>query len=98
VERATRALNTGVFRSPGIDAEAARALVATVARLRKDAGDFTDPRPVPDPLCTTRRRHDPHAGVPAPFRLQGAPPRQTVARRTCETGSSPLTVTQPSAR
>lgn len=50
VERATRALNTGVFRSPGIDAEDASALVAIVARLRKNAGDFTDPRPVPDPL------------------------------------------------
>lgn len=50
VERATLALNTDVFRSPGIDAEDANALVGIVARLRKNAGDFTDPRPVPDPL------------------------------------------------
>lgn len=49
-ERATRALNTEVFRSPGIDADDANALVGIVARLRKNAGDFTDPRPVPDPL------------------------------------------------
>ncbi|HWU30138.1 MAG TPA: MarR family transcriptional regulator, partial [Microbacterium sp.] len=50
VERATRALNTDVFRSPGIDADDASALVGIVARMRKNAGDFTDPRPVPDPL------------------------------------------------
>lgn len=50
VERATRALNTDVFLSPGIDADDATALVGIVARLRKNAGDFTDPRPVPDPL------------------------------------------------
>jgi DNA-binding MarR family transcriptional regulator len=50
VERATRALNTDVFRSPGIDADDANALVGIVARMRKNAGDFTDPRPVPDPL------------------------------------------------
>ncbi|MDT0158155.1 MarR family transcriptional regulator [Microbacterium sp. ARD32] len=50
VERATRALNTEVFSNPGIDADDANALVGIVARLRKNAGDFTDPRPVPDPL------------------------------------------------
>ncbi|MGQ7312115.1 MarR family winged helix-turn-helix transcriptional regulator [Microbacterium arabinogalactanolyticum] len=50
VERATRALNTDVFRSPGIDADDASTLVGIVARMRKNAGDFTDPRPVPDPL------------------------------------------------
>ncbi|BDZ40395.1 MarR family winged helix-turn-helix transcriptional regulator [Microbacterium suwonense] len=50
VERATRALNTEVFSNPGIDADDATALVGIVARLRKNAGDFTDPRPVPDPL------------------------------------------------
>lgn len=49
-ERATRALNTDVFRSPGIDGDDAHDLVGIVARLRKNAGDFTDPRPVPDPL------------------------------------------------
>lgn len=50
VERATTALNTEVFSSPGISAEDAADLVGIVARLRKDAGDFTDPRPQPDPL------------------------------------------------
>lgn len=50
VERATRALNTGVFASPGLDPEDAATLVGIVARLRKNAGDFADPRPVPDPL------------------------------------------------
>ena len=50
VERTTAALNTEVFSSPGLDAEDANALVGIVARLRKNAGDFTDPRPMPDPL------------------------------------------------
>ena len=50
VERATLALNTDVFRSPGVNAEDAAALVGVVARLRRNAGDFTDPRPTPDPL------------------------------------------------
>lgn len=50
VERATVALNTEVFVSPGVDRDDAAELVAIVARLRKDAGDFTDPRPAPDPL------------------------------------------------
>lgn len=50
VERATRALNTEVFASPGLSPEDAATLVGVVARLRKNAGDFTDPRPVPDPL------------------------------------------------
>lgn len=50
VERATLALNTDVFRSPGVDADDAAALVGVVARLRRNAGDFTDPRPTPDPL------------------------------------------------
>lgn len=48
--RATTALNTEVFAAPGIPREDAADLVAIVARLRKDAGDFTDPRPQPDPL------------------------------------------------
>ncbi|WP_298867670.1 MarR family winged helix-turn-helix transcriptional regulator [Microbacterium sp.] len=50
VERATRALNTEVFASPGLSPDDAATLVGVVARLRKNAGDFTDPRPVPDPL------------------------------------------------
>lgn len=50
VERATAALNAEVFAHPGISAEDAADLVAIVARLRKDAGDFADPRPQPDPL------------------------------------------------
>jgi DNA-binding MarR family transcriptional regulator len=50
VERATRALNTEVFASPGLSPEDAATLVGVVARLRKNAGDFADPRPVPDPL------------------------------------------------
>ena len=50
VERATVALNAEVFAAPGLDAADAAELVAIVARLRRDAGDFTDPRPAPDPL------------------------------------------------
>ena len=50
VERATTALNDGVFASPGLDAGDAADLVAIVARMRKAAGDFADPRPQPDPL------------------------------------------------
>ena len=50
VERATRALNDEVFTEPGMSDDDAAALVAIVARLRKDAGDFTDPRPHPEPL------------------------------------------------
>lgn len=50
VNRATAALNTEVFAAPGVPPEDAADLVAIVARLRKNAGDFTDPRPHPDPL------------------------------------------------
>jgi len=50
VNRATAALNTEVFATPGVSREDAAELVAIVARLRKNAGDFTDPRPQPDPL------------------------------------------------
>ena len=49
-ERATAALNAEVFRDPGLSPADAADLVAIVARLRKDAGDFADPRPQPDPL------------------------------------------------
>lgn len=50
VERATTALNTEVFSHPGMNTTDAADLVAIVARLRKNAGDFTEPRPQPDPL------------------------------------------------
>lgn len=50
VDSATAALNADVFANPGITADDATELVAIVARLRKGAGDFTDPRPQPEPL------------------------------------------------
>ena len=50
VERATRALNDEVFTDPGMSDDDAASLVAIVARLRKDAGDFADPRPQPEAL------------------------------------------------
>lgn len=50
VERATQALNTDVFADPGMSRDDAAELVAIVARLRKNAGDFADPRPQPDAL------------------------------------------------
>jgi DNA-binding MarR family transcriptional regulator len=50
VERATSALNADVFASPGVNRDDAADLVAIVARLRKNAGDFTDPRPQPEAL------------------------------------------------
>ncbi|REJ06975.1 MarR family transcriptional regulator [Microbacterium bovistercoris] len=50
VSRATDALNDEVFSRPGLTSEDASDLVSIVARLRKNAGDFADPRPVPDPL------------------------------------------------
>ena len=50
VERATSALNTEVFESPGLNDTDTTELVRIIARLRKDAGDFTDPKPQPDPL------------------------------------------------
>lgn len=50
VERATEALNTEMFEQPGLSGDDTAELVRIIARFRKDAGDFTDPRPVPDPL------------------------------------------------
>jgi DNA-binding MarR family transcriptional regulator len=50
VERATKALNADVFAEPGMSRDDAAELVAIVARLRKDAGDFADPRPQPEAL------------------------------------------------
>ncbi|NII69076.1 DNA-binding MarR family transcriptional regulator [Microbacterium ulmi] len=49
-QRATAALNASVFEAPGLTADDADELVAIIARLRRDAGDFADPRPAPDPL------------------------------------------------
>lgn len=50
VERATDALNEQVFAEPGLSEEDTVELVRILARFRKDAGDFADPRPLPDPL------------------------------------------------
>ena len=50
VEAATGALNEAVFERPGLSDDDTTELVRIIARLRKDAGDFTDPRPLPDPL------------------------------------------------
>ena len=50
VERATVDLNDSVFVNPGIDDDDTAELVRIIARLRKASGDFTDPRPLPDPL------------------------------------------------
>lgn len=50
VDRATTALNAEVFTDPGISRDDAAELVAIVARMRKAAGDFADPRPQPEPL------------------------------------------------
>lgn len=50
VERATAALNADVFAEPGLDPADTDELVRIIARLRRAAGDFADPRPLPDPL------------------------------------------------
>ena len=50
VERATAALNTDMFEAPGLSEDDTAELVRIIARFRKDAGDFSDPRPAPDPL------------------------------------------------
>ena len=50
VEGATEALNTEMFEQPGLSEDDTAELVRIIARFRKDAGDFTDSRPVPDPL------------------------------------------------
>lgn len=50
VEVATDALNADVFAQPGLSETDTADLVRILARFRKDAGDFADPRPVPDPL------------------------------------------------
>jgi DNA-binding MarR family transcriptional regulator len=48
--RATEALNAEVFSRPGLGRDDTEELVSIIARLRRDAGDFDDPRPVPEPL------------------------------------------------
>ena len=50
VERATDALNSQVFADAALAEDDMVELVRILARFRKDAGDFTDPRPLPDPL------------------------------------------------
>jgi DNA-binding MarR family transcriptional regulator len=50
VERATDALNDDVFTEPGLSEADTTDLVSIIARFRKASGDFTDPRPLPDPL------------------------------------------------
>jgi DNA-binding MarR family transcriptional regulator len=49
-ERATAALNAQVFERPGLSRDDTDELVRLLARMRRDAGDFDDPRPVPEPL------------------------------------------------
>lgn len=50
VEAATRVLNDDVFAEPGLSLEDTTELVRILARFRRGAGDFADPRPTPDPL------------------------------------------------
>lgn len=49
-DRATAALNAQVFEEPGLVRADVDELVSIIARMRRDAGDFADPRPLPDPL------------------------------------------------
>lgn len=49
-ERATAALNSEVFERPGLSQDDTDELVRLLARMRRDAGDFDDPRPVAEPL------------------------------------------------
>ncbi|MEQ6897860.1 MarR family transcriptional regulator [Microbacterium sp. KR10-403] len=49
-ERATAALNAEVFEQPGLERTDVEQLVGLVARMRRNAGDFDDPRPVAEPL------------------------------------------------
>lgn len=48
--RATEALNTQVFEQPGLSQDDTDELVSIIARMRREAGDFADPKPQPDPL------------------------------------------------
>jgi DNA-binding MarR family transcriptional regulator len=49
VERATTALNE-VFADIGLTEDDTTQLVGVLARFRRDAGDFAEPAPVPEPL------------------------------------------------
>jgi DNA-binding MarR family transcriptional regulator len=49
-QRATAELNAQVFEQPGLARDDVEKLVGLVARMRRNAGDFEDPRPAPDPL------------------------------------------------
>ncbi|GAA4380882.1 MarR family winged helix-turn-helix transcriptional regulator [Agromyces bauzanensis] len=49
VEQATSALNA-VFAEPGLPDDDLLQLVRILARFRKEAGDFADPEPLPEPL------------------------------------------------
>jgi len=49
IEPATVALNE-VFADPGLAVDDMTELVRILARFRKEAGDFADPMPMPDPL------------------------------------------------
>jgi DNA-binding MarR family transcriptional regulator len=47
---ATATLNSDVFSRIGLDEESLKTLVHVIARMRRGAGDFAEPRPLPDPL------------------------------------------------
>jgi DNA-binding MarR family transcriptional regulator len=49
-EQATRTLNDGVFSRLALDEEGLKVLVHVIARMRRQAGDFAEPRPLPEPL------------------------------------------------
>jgi hypothetical protein len=49
VERATTALNE-VFADIGLTEDDTTQLVGVLARFRRDAGDFAEPAPIPEPL------------------------------------------------
>lgn len=49
-EKATDALNAEVFEKPGLSRADTDEVVRLIARMRRDAGDFEDPRPIPDAL------------------------------------------------
>lgn len=48
--RATERLNETVFANPGLAQDDVTDLVRILARFRRESGDFTDPRPVAEPL------------------------------------------------
>ncbi len=50
VAKASSRLNETVFEQPGLSPDDVNGLVRILARFRREAGDFSDPQPVPDPL------------------------------------------------